>query len=45
MVELAGNPESHGIIHHGFSDWVFVGPAIIIGCLVGMFTFSFSPIW
>ena len=35
MVELAGNSESYGIISHGFNNWIFIGPGIIIFSLIG----------
>ena len=38
MVDLSGNPESGGPIEHGFSNWVFIVPALITATLVGMHT-------
>ena len=35
MVDLSGGPDSGGPIEHGFSNWVFVVPAIIIIGLIG----------
>uniref|UniRef100_T1KKL7 Small integral membrane protein 15 n=1 Tax=Tetranychus urticae TaxID=32264 RepID=T1KKL7_TETUR len=38
MVDLSGGPE--GPIEHRFSNWIFVGPAIITIALVGFFAYK-----
>ncbi|CAG2162499.1 unnamed protein product [Oppiella nova] len=40
MVDLSGNPESGGPIEHGFSNWVFIVPALITATLVGFFFYK-----
>jgi len=40
MVDLSGNAESGGPIEHGFSNWVFVVPALITASLVGFFFYK-----
>jgi hypothetical protein len=35
MVDLSGSAESGGPIEHGFSNWVFIVPALITIGLIG----------
>jgi len=39
MVDLSGGTEG-GPIEHRFDNWIFVGPAIFVICLVGFFSYK-----